>query len=259
MIRTAQLRKEYLMGESVVHALDGVDLSIEAGTFVSITGASGSGKSTLMHIIGLLDRPTAGTLEFQGQLVSAMNERQLARIRNEQVGFVFQTFNLINRTTALDNVCVPLMYTRRSFSRATACRALERVGLDQRASHRPSEMSGGECQRVAIARAIVNNPSLLLADEPTGNLDSHTTEQIMETFHELRAGGITILLVTHEMDIAVQADRMIHMKDGRIVEDVIVDDTRRRETLALARATQQEILQRQATDDAATPEIATGR
>ncbi|UCC32194.1 MAG: ABC transporter ATP-binding protein [Phycisphaerales bacterium] len=241
MIRAVQLRKEYQMGESVVHALDGVDLTIEEGEFISITGASGSGKSTLMHILGCLDRPSSGVLEFQGQVVSAMSEKQLARTRNRHVGFVFQTFNLINRTTALDNVCVPLMYTRQSFSRATARKALTRVGLEQRATHKPSEMSGGECQRVAIARAIVNNPSLLLADEPTGNLDSRTTGQIIQTFHELHAGGITILLVTHEMDIAVQADRMIHMRDGQVVEDVVVDDTRRAEVLALTRDTQKRI------------------
>ena len=223
------------MGNSVVHALDGVDLAIDEGEFISITGASGSGKSTLMHILGCLDRPTSGVLEFQGQLVSTMNEKQLARIRNQHVGFVFQTFNLINRTSALDNVCVPLMYTRQSFSRKTARKALERVGLGQRASHTPSEMSGGECQRVAIARALVNNPSLLLADEPTGNLDSSTSEQIIKIFHELRAGGITVVLVTHEMDIAVQADRMIHMVDGRIVEDGAVDEQRRAEVLTLTR------------------------
>ena len=231
MIKTTELRKDYQMGDEVVHALDGVDLTIAPGSFVSITGASGSGKSTLMHILGCLDRPTGGTLEFRGQLVSGMGDRQLAEIRNRHVGFVFQTFNLINRTTALDNVCVPLMYTRRSFSRKTALQALERVGLSQRASHRPSEMSGGECQRVAIARAIVNNPSLLLADEPTGNLDSRTSAQIMATFHELHAGGITIVLVTHEMDIAVQADRMIQMTDGKVSEDTAVDEHRREEIL----------------------------
>lgn len=223
------------MGDSVVHALDGVDLTIGDGEFVSITGASGSGKSTLMHILGCLDRPTSGTLEFNGRMIGTTTEKELARIRNQHIGFVFQTFNLINRTTALDNVCVPLMYTRRSYSRSLARRALERVGLGQRASHRPGEMSGGECQRVAIARAIVNEPRLLLADEPTGNLDSRTSEQIMETFHELRRGGITVVIVTHEMDIAVQTDRMIHMKDGRIVEDTVVDDARRRKILELTR------------------------
>jgi putative ABC transport system ATP-binding protein len=236
MIQAAQLRKEYRMGDSVVHALDGVDLHIERGAFVSITGASGSGKSTLMHILGCLDRPTSGTLEFEGQMLSAVNEKQLARIRNQRVGFVFQTFNLINRTTALENVCVPLMYTRQSFSRATARKALERVGLGTRANHRPGEMSGGECQRVAIARAIVNNPGLLLADEPTGNLDSKTAGQIMDIFHELRAAGITIVLVTHELDIAIQADRMMHMRDGKLVEDAIVTDAGRREVLAHLRA-----------------------
>lgn len=235
------------MGDSVVHALDGVDLVIEDGAFVSITGASGSGKSTLMHIAGCLDRPSSGTLEFQGRPVSAVSDKQLAEIRNRHIGFVFQTFNLINRTSALDNVCVPLLYTRGSFSRGTARKALERVGLGQRASHKPSEMSGGECQRVAIARAIVNNPSLLLADEPTGNLDSQTTEQILETFHELHAAGITILLVTHEMDIAVQADRMIHMVDGRVAEDVLVDESRRREVLALTEDTRQRISQHRVT------------
>lgn len=222
------------MGDSVVHALDGVDLSIGEGEFVSIVGASGSGKSTLMHILGCLDRPTGGTLEFAGQTVSAMGDRQLARIRNRQIGFVFQTFNLINRTTALENVAVPLMYTRQAYTRDTARRALDRVGLGQRAGHRPSEMSGGECQRVAIARAIVNNPRLLLADEPTGNLDSRTGEQIMRIFHDLRAEGMTIVLVTHEMDIAVQAERMIQMRDGRILEDAAVDMAHREEVLRLS-------------------------
>ena len=248
------------MGDSVVYALDDVDIHIQAGEFVSITGASGSGKSTLMHILGCLDRPTSGTLEFKGRLVSEMNEKQLAQVRNEQVGFVFQTFNLINRTTALANVCVPLMYTRRSFSRETARKALERVGLGNRATHKPGEMSGGECQRVAIARAIVNNPGLLLADEPTGNLDSRTSAQIMETFHELHAGGITIVVVTHEMDIAVQAERMIHMKDGRVVEDVKVDDTRRDEILTIARDTYKSITRQMADVPARSspPRLASG-
>ncbi len=208
MIEAIQLRKQYVMGESVVNALDGVDLTIAAGEFVSLTGSSGSGKSTLMHILGCLDRPSSGILKFGGQVISAMGDKQLAQTRNQHIGFVFQTFNLINRTSALDNVMVPLVYTRRSFARKTALDALDRVGLAKRARHKPSEMSGGECQRVAIARAIVNRPKLILADEPTGNLDSRNGEQIMKIFHDLHTAGITIVLVTHEMDIAVQAERM---------------------------------------------------
>lgn len=215
------------MGDSVVHALGGVSLTIEGGDIISITGASGSGKSTLMHILGCLDRPSSGTLEFRDEMVSSMSEKQLARTRNQHIGFVFQTFNLINRTTALENVVVPLIYTRESFSKKTALEALDRVGLANRAKHRPCEMSGGECQRVAIARAIVNKPELILADEPTGNLDTRTGEQIMKIFQELHADGITVILVTHEVDIAAQTDRMIHMKDGLIVEDVVIDTARR--------------------------------
>lgn len=227
MIRARQVVKLYRMGETMVHALDGVDLDIGRGEFVSITGASGSGKSTLMHILGCLDRPTSGVLELNGFLISNMSDKQLAAVRNRDIGFVFQTFNLINRTSALDNVVVPLVYTRRSVNVEAARRALDRVGLLKRAKHRPSEMSGGECQRVAIARAIVNSPSLILADEPTGNLDSRTAEQIMQIFHQLHAEGITIILVTHEPDIAVQAARMIHMRDGKIVEDQTVDKNQR--------------------------------
>lgn len=222
------------MGDSVVHALGGVDLHLEPGSFVSVTGASGSGKSTLMHILGCLDRPTAGRLEFQGQLVSTMSEKDLARVRNQHIGFVFQTFNLINRTSALDNVLLPVVYTRRAFKRKQAQDALERVGLTSRAKHTPSELSGGECQRVAIARAIVNRPQLILADEPTGNLDSRTGEQIMEIFDELHREGITIVLVTHETDIAVRAQRMIHMQDGKIVYDRPVDEAFRARMLSLA-------------------------
>ena len=242
------------MGDSVVHALDGVDFQIAQGEFVSITGASGSGKSTLMHILGCLDRPTSGTLEFRGELISAMNEKQLARVRNRHIGFVFQTFNLIQRTSALDNVCVPLMYTRQSYSRDIGLKALERVGLGKRWRHAPSEMSGGECQRVAIARAIVNNPELILADEPTGNLDTRTSEQIMQIFHELHAAGITIVVVTHEMDIAAQADRMIAMRDGKIVEDIAMDDARRGDILAATEDAHRRITRHKTTRKSPGPE-----
>jgi len=197
-------------------------------------GPSGSGKTTLLTIIGGLLRPTSGSVIIDGVDITRLSEGQLAPIRRQKVGFVFQTFNLINRTTAFDNVLVPLVYTRRAFAKKSARDALERVGLGKRSKHRPSEMSGGECQRVAIARAIVNKPRLILADEPTGNLDTRTGEQIMQIFHELHADGITILVVTHEMDVAVQAQRMIHMKDGKIVDDTSVDDHRREQILTQA-------------------------
>jgi len=231
MIEIKDITKFYKMGDSVVHALDGVDLKIEQGEFVSITGASGSGKSTIMHLIGCLDRPTSGEYYLDKQRVDRMNDRRLARIRNEYIGFVFQTFNLINRTTAVDNVSVPLIYSRSSSTRKKAMVALERVGLSQRGHHKPSELSGGERQRVAIARALVNNPPLILADEPTGNLDSRTGEQILELFHELHASGVTLVLVTHEMAVAAQAQRVIRMRDGKIIEDRKVDDAFRKELM----------------------------
>lgn len=223
-IRIRGLTKLYRMGESIVRALDGVDLDIERGEFVAITGASGSGKSTMMHLIGCLDRPTAGTFVFSGREVGSLSDRELAEVRNKQIGFVFQTFNLINRTTALENVAVPLFYARVTHTRAAAMRALERVGLGPRATHKPSELSGGERQRVAIARAIVNDPPLLLADEPTGNLDTRTGKQIMQIFRELNAQGVTIVLVTHEYDVAIQTRRIVQMRDGKIVSDRLTAD-----------------------------------
>ncbi len=232
MIDIESMTKLYPMGNTVVRALDGVDMHIGKGEFVSLTGASGSGKSTMMHLIGCLDRPTAGLYKLDGQRVDQMNDRRLARIRNRYIGFVFQTFNLINRTTAVENVALPLVYARQRITRKKAMHALERVGLTGRAHHRPSELSGGERQRVAIARALVNNPPLLLADEPTGNLDTHTGEQIMELFHDLHAAGVTIVLVTHEMAIAAQAQRVVRMRDGKIIEDRRVDQAFREELLA---------------------------
>jgi putative ABC transport system ATP-binding protein len=224
LIQIEGLTKLYRMGEHVVRALDGVDLAIDAGDFVAITGASGSGKSTMMHLLGCLDRPTAGSYVLRGRNVSNMSDGELADIRNKEIGFVFQTFNLINRTTAIDNVAVPLFYARMGNTRGPAMKALERVGLEQRAFHKPSELSGGERQRVAIARAIVTKPAFLLADEPTGNLDSKTGDQIMEIFHSLNSQGVTIVLVTHEPDIAAQARRIVQMKDGKIVADRTRDE-----------------------------------
>ncbi len=244
MIRALQLTKHYHMGDSVVRALQDVDLHVPHGQFVSIVGASGSGKSTMMHIFGCLDRPTSGTVEINGQTINTMSEKRMALLRNHEIGFVFQTFNLISRTSALDNVLIPLMYTRKAYSTKPAIEALDRVGLSNRAKHKPSELSGGECQRVAIARAIVNKPKLLLADEPTGNLDSRTGRQIMDIVHELHAGGMTVVLVTHEMDIAVQAERMIEMKDGRIVADTAVDAERRDEILRISRDSHQSLFRK---------------
>ena len=229
IIRLHGLTKHYHMGHSIVKALNGVDLEIRRGEFVAITGASGSGKSTMMHILGCLDRPTEGTYELNGELVSSLPDSKLAIVRNRYIGFVFQTFNLINRTSALDNVAVPLIYARQANTHAAARQALEWVGLGQRARHRSSELSGGERQRVAIARAIVNKPVLLLADEPTGNLDTATGEQIMGIFHQLHRSGVTIVLVTHEPDIAAQAQRIIRMRDGVVLEDRPVSPDENRE------------------------------
>ncbi len=236
LIRINQLTKHYVMGETVVRALDGVNLTIEEGEFISITGASGSGKSTLMHLLGCLDRPSAGEYWLDGDLVSHMTDSQLAIVRNRKIGFVFQTFNLIQRTTAVDNVSVPLFYARQTKVKEPSLRALERVGLGHRAFHKPNELSGGERQRVAIARAIVAEPKIILADEPTGNLDSRTGEQIMQIFHELNHAGVTIILVTHEMGVAVQARRVIAMRDGHIIEDGSIDDAFRARMLGQERS-----------------------
>jgi putative ABC transport system ATP-binding protein len=227
VIHVHDLAKYYVMGDSVVHALDGVDLTIQGGEFLAITGSSGSGKSTMMHLLGCLERPTRGRYEFNGQRISDMGDRQLAAIRNKSIGFVFQTFNLINRTTALDNVALPLFYARRGRVRDPAMRALERVGMDHRATHRPSELSGGERQRVAIARALVNEPSLVLADEPTGNLDSRTGAQIIDLFHHLNEQGVTVIIVTHDPGIASQTRRIVLMRDGKILEDRLNQPTGR--------------------------------
>jgi len=222
LITTEDLWKTYVMGSEEIHALRGVSINIDKGEYVAIMGPSGSGKSTLMNLIGCLDTPTKGSYLLNGKEVAAMNDDELARIRNEEIGFVFQTFNLLPRATALHNVELPLVYAGISgkdrLERAKL--ALEKVELTQRASHKPNELSGGQRQRVAIARALVNNPSILLADEPTGNLDSKTGVEIMAVFKRLHEGGNTIVLVTHEADIASHAHRVISIRDGQVEKDV---------------------------------------
>ena len=222
MITTHDLWKTYVMGEEEIHALRGLSINIERGEYVAIMGPSGSGKSTLMNLIGCLDTPTKGSYQLNGKEVAAMNDDDLARIRNEEIGFVFQTFNLLPRATALHNVELPLVYAGVSSKdrQTRAMQALEKVELTSRSTHRPNELSGGQRQRVAIARALVNNPSILLADEPTGNLDSKTGEEIMKVFERLHEGGNTIILVTHEADIAAHAHRVIYVRDGQVEKDV---------------------------------------
>ena len=221
VILTHRLTREYVMGSEVVHALRGVDIQIKKNEYVACMGPSGSGKSTLMNLIGCLDTPTAGEYWLNGQKVSDLTDDQLARIRNKEIGFVFQTFNLLPRADALHNVELPLIYAGLGAKerRERAARALERVGLGDRMDHRPNELSGGQRQRVATARALVNEPSILLADEPTGNLDSATGNEIMGLFEELHDAGQTIVLVTHEHDIAAHARRQIHLLDGKIERD----------------------------------------
>jgi putative ABC transport system ATP-binding protein len=222
LIETRDLWKTYVMGSEEIHALRGVSTEIERGEYVAIMGPSGSGKSTLMNLIGCLDTPSKGSYLLNGKQVSEMNDNELARIRNEEIGFVFQTFNLLPRASALHNVELPLVYAAvpAKDRQVRARAALEKVELAERMNHRPNELSGGQRQRVAIARALVNNPSILLADEPTGNLDSKTGNEIMGLFDRLHAAGNTIILVTHEADIAAYARRAIHLRDGQIEKDV---------------------------------------
>ncbi|MGA2081980.1 MAG: ABC transporter ATP-binding protein [Holophaga sp.] len=221
LIRLSGITKHYLMGDMVVRALDGVSLDIPRGEYVAIMGPSGSGKSTLMNLIGCLDTPTSGSYHLNGKLASAMSDDELAGIRNEEIGFVFQTFNLLARTTALQNVELPLIYAgvHAKDRHRKALKALDSVGLAKRAGHMPNQLSGGQRQRVAIARALVNNPSILLADEPTGALDTKTSVEIMNLFEELFRAGNTIIVVTHEEDIARHAHRIIKLLDGQVIHD----------------------------------------
>jgi putative ABC transport system ATP-binding protein len=221
LIELRDVRKVYDVGAEQVRALDGVDLDVERGEYLAVMGSSGSGKSTLMNLLGCLDTPTGGHYTLNGQSVETMTDEELAKIRNREIGFVFQTFNLLARTTALQNVELPLVYggVARAERRRRAEEALLRVGLADRARHMPNELSGGQRQRVAIARALVNEPSILLADEPTGNLDSATSADIMRLFDELHRGGNTVILVTHENDIAEHAARRVTLRDGKVLSD----------------------------------------
>jgi len=224
LISTDHLVKTYTLGDFEIHALRGIDLSIRKGEFAAIMGPSGSGKSTLMHILGCLDRPTKGRYFLEGKDISSLDRNALARIRSEKIGFVFQSFNLLSRTTALENVELPLLYNNSSpkIIAEKARKALLMVGLEGRENSYPNQLSGGQQQRVAIARALVNDPAIILADEPTGNLDTRTSVEVMEIFQSLNKQGITIILITHEKDIAAYAKRNITFRDGKIVKDEIV-------------------------------------
>jgi len=233
VIRVEDVRKTYITGKTEVHALRGVSLTIQPGEMVAIIGASGSGKSTLMNILGGLDKPTSGAYWLDGVRVDGMSKNQLADIRNAKIGFVFQGFNLLARTSALENVELPLMYDRSGHKLDTkqlAREALERVGLADRTHHEPSELSGGQQQRVAIARALVTKPALVLADEPTGNLDTRTSVEVLSVFQQLNAQGITILLVTHEHDIAQYCKRVVELRDGHVLRDAAIEDRHQAES-----------------------------
>ena len=243
MIKVENLVKTYRMGNIEVNALRGVTFEIQTGDIVSIMGPSGSGKSTLMNIIGCLDQPTSGNYWLDGIETSKLSDNELAEIRNKKIGFVFQSFNLLRRTPAIVNVELPIMYAGGPNRRQRAMEALEKVGLAQRANHKPNELSGGEQQRAAIARALVNNPSIILADEPTGNLDTRSSEEIMAIFQKLnREEGITILFITHEPDIAIHTRRIIHIRDGRISSDEKV--THQRDATAVLGSLHEEVVAR---------------
>jgi len=228
LVRVEEVKKSYFLGKVEVPALRGVSFEVAKGEFISITGPSGCGKSTLMHLIGCLDHPTSGRIYLEEKDVTQLGDEELAKIRNEKIGFVFQAFNLLPRLTALENVELPLVYGNFSPQkmREKALATLEKVGLAHRAQHHPTELSGGECQRVAIARALVVNPLLILADEPTGNLDSKASEEIIIIFKKLNQEGVTIIVVTHEKEIASHTRRQIHLRDGKIISDEIAPQTK---------------------------------
>ncbi len=226
LIEVDNVYKTYRMGKMEVHALRGVSVSIHRGEFVAIMGPSGSGKSTFMNMIGCLDKPTKGSYRLDGIEVATLNDNQLAEIRNRKIGFVFQTFNLLARTTALRNVELPMLYSNARNREQMARHALQLVGLGERMGHKPNELSGGQQQRVAIARALVNDPPVIFGDEPTGNLDSRTSEEIMAIFQKLHKDGKTVVLVTHEEDIAEHAERIIRFRDGKMVSDTVVENRR---------------------------------
>jgi putative ABC transport system ATP-binding protein len=237
LLKTEDLTKDYHVGPHTVHALRNVSLAVEGGDFVAVMGPSGSGKSTLMNLLGCLDKPTNGHYFFDGEDISSLNRDQLALTRNCKIGFVFQTFNLLPRNTALDNVELPLLYGRtpRRKRRLRAEAVLDAVGLADRSHHQPSQLSGGQQQRVAIARAIVNNPSLILADEPTGAIDTHTGVEIMSLFQRLNRDGITVVVVTHEPEIARFASRILRFRDGRLMDDEMVERPKQAEKILAER------------------------